>query len=154
MSRITTDGAKATGVDVIGPDGTTRHIDARHVVVAAGAVETPRLLLLSGLDHELVGRYFMVHFQTFAAGVFPERLHGHRGRAVTHVHDDAVIVDDSARAAAKAAGLPWIRGGLVEHGGPSLPVMEAKLYPWGPAHNSLMRSSPDARPHVGLHHAG
>ena len=63
--------------------------------------------------------------------MFRERLHGHKGRAVTHVHDDAVIVDDAARAAAREAGLPWIRGGLVEHGGPSLPVMEAKLYPWG-----------------------
>jgi choline dehydrogenase-like flavoprotein len=142
VSRITTDGRRATGVEVVEPDGTTRHIGARHVVVAAGAVETPRLLLLSGVDHDLVGRYFMVHFQTFAAGVFSERLHGHRGRAVTHVHDDAVIVDDAARAAAKDAGLPWIRGGLVEHGGPSLPIMEAKLYPWGARHKSLMRSSP------------
>ena len=141
-ARITTDGRRATGVEVMGPDGALRHIGARHVVVAAGAVETPRLLLLSGIDHDLVGRYLMVHFQTFAAGVFPERLHGHRGRAVTHVHDDAVVVDDAARAAARAAGLPWIRGGLVEHGGPSLPVMEAKLYPWGARHTSLMRSSP------------
>ncbi len=38
--------------------------------------------------------------------------------------------------------MPWIRGGLVEHGGPSLPVMEAKLYPWGAEHKALMRSSP------------
>ena len=113
------------------------------MVVAAGAVETPRLLLLSGIDHPLVGRNFMVHFQTFVIGIMNERLHGHKGRAVTHVHDDAVIVDDAARAAARAeAGLPWIRGGLVEHGGPSLPVMEAKLYPWGAKHKSLMRSSP------------
>jgi gluconate 2-dehydrogenase alpha chain len=142
VARITVDGRRATGVEVIGPDGAIRHIGARHVIVAGGAVETPRLLLLSEIDHDLVGRYFMTHFQTFAAGVFPERLHGHRGRAVTHVHDDAVIVDDAARAAAREAGLPWIRGGLVEHGGPSLPVMEAKLYPWGARHKSLMRSSP------------
>jgi len=142
VARVRTDGRRATGVEVVGPDGATRVIEARHVVVAAGAIETPRLLLLSGIDHPLVGRYLMVHFQTFAIGILPERVHGHKGRAVTHLHDDAVIVDDAARAAARAAGLPWIRGGLVEHGGPSLPVMEAKLYPWGAKHKSLMRSSP------------
>jgi gluconate 2-dehydrogenase alpha chain len=141
VSRVRTDGRRATGVDVIGPDGATRSIDARYVVIAAGAVETPRLLLLSEIGGPLVGRNFMVHFQTFVIGIFPERLHGHKGRAVTHVHDDAVIVDDAARAAAAEAGLPWIRGGLVEHGGPSLPVMEAKIYPWGAKHKSLMRSS-------------
>ena len=142
VARVCTDGRRATGVEVVGPDGAVRRIDARHVVIAAGAVETPRLLLLSGFDHPLIGRYFMVHFQTFALGVMPQRLHSERGRAVTHVHDDAVIVDDAARAAARAAGLPWVRGGLVEHGGPSLPIMEAKLYPWGQAHTRLMRESP------------
>ncbi len=142
VARVRTDGRRATGVEVVGPDGTTRVIEARHVVVAAGAVETPRLLLLSDIDHPLVGRYLMVHFQTFVIGILPERVHGHKGRAVTHLHDDAMIVDDAARAAARDAGLPWIRGGLVEHGGPSLPVMEAKLYPWGAKHKSLMRSSP------------
>jgi len=142
VSRVRTDRRRATGVDVIGPDGATRSIDARYVVIAAGAVETPRLLLLSEIGNDLVGRNFMVHFQTFVIGIFSERLHGHKGRAVTHVHDDAVIVDDAARAAAHEAGLPWIRGGLVEHGGPSLPIMEAKIYPWGAKHKSLMRASP------------
>jgi len=140
-SRIRTYGRRATGVDVIGPDGRERTIGARHVVVAGGAIETPRLLLLSGLEHPMIGRYFMTHFQTFAVGVMRERVHSHRGRAVTHVHDDAVLMDEEARLAAKQAGLPWIRGGLVEHGGPSHPVMEAKLLPWGEMHPRLMRSS-------------
>jgi len=141
-ARIVVDGRRATAVELIDPEGATRTVAARHVVVAAGAVETPRLLLLSGLDHPLIGRHLMVHFQTMAIGTFRERFHTHRGRAVTHVHDDAVVVDDEARAAARAAGLPWLRGGMVEHGGPSLPIMEAKLYPWGPQHTQLMRSSP------------
>ncbi|HTZ09858.1 MAG TPA: GMC family oxidoreductase [Acidimicrobiales bacterium] len=142
VTRIVHDGRRASGVEVMDGAGQRRTIGARHVVVACGAVETPRLLLLSGLEHPLLGRCLMVHFQTFAIGITPERLHGHKGRAVTHVHDDAMVVDDAARAAARAAGLPWIRGGLVEHGGPSLPIMEAKLYAWGARHKRLMRSSP------------
>jgi choline dehydrogenase-like flavoprotein len=142
VSRILTNGNRATGVEVVEPDGTRRTIGARHVVVAAGAIETPRLLLLSDLSNPYIGKFLMVHFQTFAVGVVAQRMHSHRGRSVTHVHDDAMIVDEEARVAAKEAGLPWIRGGLVEHGGPHLPIMEAKLYPWGKTHKELMRASP------------
>jgi choline dehydrogenase-like flavoprotein len=142
VSRIKTANGRATGVEFTGPDGVARSMDARHVVVAGGAIETPRLLQLSGIGNDLVGRYLMFHYQTIAAGTVPQRLHGQRGRAVTHVHDDAIVGDERSRAAAKEAGLPWIRGGLVEHATPALPVMEAKLYPWGRRHARLMRDSP------------
>ncbi len=33
-------------------------------------------------------------------------------------------------------------GCMVEHGGASLPVIEAKYYPWGAAHKTLMADSP------------
>jgi choline dehydrogenase-like flavoprotein len=142
VSRILTESGRATGVQFIGPDGVERTMDARHVVVAGGAIETPRLLLLSGIGNDLVGRYLMVHFQTIAVGTLPERLYGDRGRSVTHVHDDHIVGDDASRAAALEAGLPWLRGGLVEHGAPHLPIMEAKVYPWGDKHPRLMQSSP------------
>ncbi len=144
-ARVRTDGRRATGVELVSADGGRRTIGADAVVLAGGAVETPRLLLLSGIEHPLIGRHLMVHFQTLAVGVMPEPMHGERGRAVTHVHDDAVVVDDAARRAAAAAGLPWVRGGMVEHGGTGLPVLEAKHYPWGPDHPKLMRSSPMRR---------
>jgi gluconate 2-dehydrogenase alpha chain len=41
-----------------------------------------------------------------------------------------------------AAGLPWLRGGMVEHSGAALPIMEAKHYPWGAHHSGLMEDSP------------
>ncbi len=145
VSRIRTDGRRATGVDYIGPDGVERSMDARHVVVAGGAIETPRLLLLSGLGGDLVGRYLMVHYQTIVVGVMPFDVHADRGRAVTHVHDDPMIPDDRSRAAAREAGLPWLRGGMVEHGGGGMPVREAKIYPWGSKHPRLMRDSPMRR---------
>jgi choline dehydrogenase-like flavoprotein len=142
VSRIRTDANRATGVDFFGPDGVERQLDASHVVLAAGAVETPRLLLLSGFEHDLIGRYLMVHFQTIATGAFPDLdFHSERGRAVTHIHDDPIVGDELSRAAAREAGLPWIRGGIVEHGGPYLPVLEATLYPWGARHAPMMRQS-------------
>ncbi len=142
VSRVNVVNGRAKGVDFIGPDGVTRTQSARHVILAGGAIETPRLLLLSGFEHPMIGRRYMVHFQTFGAGILPFRLHGHRGRAVTHLHDDHMVPDDEAMGAAKEAGLPWIRGGLVEHGGAGLPILEAKLYPRGATHKKLMRASP------------
>ncbi len=141
VSKIRHDGRRATGVDLIGPDGTRRSMDARHVVLAAGAVETPRLLMLSELDHPLLGRYLMTHFQTIVAGSMPYRTYAERGRSVTHVHDDMIVGDDATRAAASEAGLPWLRGGMVEHSGAGLPIMEAKHMPWGEYHAAAMADS-------------
>jgi gluconate 2-dehydrogenase alpha chain len=145
VSRVRVEGRQATGVDLVGPDGTERFLAARHVIVAAGAIETPRLLLLSGLDHPLIGRYLMTHFQTITAGSMPYRTYGERGRAVTHLHDDAIVGDEASRAAAAEAGLPWMRGGLVEHSGGGLPIMEAKHMPWGEHHSEIMATSPIRR---------
>ena len=145
VSRVRIEGRRATGVDLIGPDGTERFLAARHVVIAAGAIETPRLLLLSELDHPLIGRYLMTHFQTITAGSMPFRTYGERGRSVTHVHDDMIVGDEASEAAAAAAGLPWLRGGLVEHGGGGLPIMEAKHLPWGEHHAEMMATSPIRR---------
>ncbi len=142
VSRVRIDGRRATGVELIGPDGGGRFLAARHVVIAAGAIETPRLLLLSEVDHPLVGRYLMTHFQTIVAGSMPFRTYAERGRAVTHVHDDMIVGDGTTAAAAATAGLPWLRGGLVEHSGSGLPIMEAKHLPWGEHHPALMADSP------------
>jgi choline dehydrogenase-like flavoprotein len=142
VTRIRTRGRRATGVDYIGPDGVAHTMDADLVIVAGGAIETPRLLLLSGLEHPALGRHFMVHFQTIVVGHFKDLvLHPHKGRSVTHVHDDAMVQDDASRAAAAEAGLPWIRGGLVEHAGGGHPTLEARYAPWGRHHAQVMRDS-------------
>lgn len=141
VSKILVKNGKATGVEFIDDLGDSHTMQARHVILAAGAVETPRLLLLSGIDNPLIGRYLMVHFQTLVVGSFKERFHAYKGRSVTHVHDDAIIGDELSRTCAREAGLPWMRGGMVEHSGSGLPIMEAKSYPWGPRHASAMRES-------------
>jgi choline dehydrogenase-like flavoprotein len=111
------------------------------VVLACGAFETPRLLLRNGLGGEAVGRYLTYHYQTFTVGIFPESTGGERGRSVTHLHDDLMIDSPEMRVAAKATGLPWIRGGVVEHGAGPGPIDEASTYPTGDMHTLAMASS-------------
>jgi len=136
-------GEAATGVAYLDADGTRHEVHADYVVLACGAFETPRLLLQCGVANSsgLVGRNLTYHFQTMTVGGFPFSLHGERGRDVTHLHDDHLLIDDDARAAARDAGLPYIRGGIVEHGSSGHPVMEAKTYPMGPMHKEAMRTS-------------
>ena len=68
-------------------------------------------------------------------------MHGMRGRTVTGAHDDHIVGDDAQRRSAREAGLPWIRGGLVEHGGAGQPIQEGLVYGAGAHHGSAMRRS-------------
>ena len=147
VSRILVSNGRATGVEYIDASGTTREERAGHVVLAAGGLETPRLLLLSGFDHPLIGRNVMFHFQTYVLGKLPMRVHPHKGRSVTHVHDDHLVPDDESLTAARAAGLPWFKGGMVEHAGPAHPIVEARFSPWGATHKDTMRRS-EMREHL------
>ena len=136
-------GRRARGVRYLDEAGALHELRAAHLVLAGGAFETPRLLLRCGVANSsgLVGRNLTFHFQTFVAAGFPFRLHPHKGRVVTHLHDDLLVPTAEDLAAARSAGLPWIRGGVVEHGSGPGPIMEALTYPPGPAHNQLMRES-------------
>jgi len=136
-------GRRARGVRYLDALGGAHEVSASHVVVACGAFETPRLLMRSGVGNpDVVGRYLMYHLQTLVLGLFPFRLHAHRGRAVTHLMDDPIVPDAEAMAAARDAGLPYFRGGIVEHGGAGQPIMEAIHLPPGELHSRLMLESP------------
>jgi len=135
-------GSLATGVRYLDADLVEHDVTARHVILAGGAFETPRLLLRTGLGNpDVVGRHLMFHFQTLVLGMFPFRLHGHRGRSVTHLMDDPIVSDDAAQTAAREADLPYFRGGIVEHGAAGHPVMEGMHLPHGALHSQLMLES-------------
>ena len=89
--KLLMNGAKnaVIGVEAIGPDGRRQTFTADAYVLAASPIEDARLLFLSdpqgvGNSSGQVGRNLTFHFQTNAIGIFDERLHGHRGRTVTH----------------------------------------------------------------------
>ena len=53
VTRVRFDGKRATGVEYV-QDGTRREVDAEEVILSAGAIDSPRLLMLSGIgdpDH-------------------------------------------------------------------------------------------------------
>lgn len=154
--RIETSGNRATGVSWIDVSGRRRTMAAHRVVMGGNAIESSRLALLSSLPdpHGVAGRYMMFHWFTDGSGIFlEERLHAYRGRDHTHDIDDFADPDfPGARAAARAAGLPYFRAGKVELGGTDGPLQEAAQYqqilqiiapdkPFGAEFKRLMRAS-------------
>lgn len=69
--RLESHGTTIRGVQ-LKSHGQTKTITARHVVLAAGAIETARLLLISGVGNEHVGRYLQGHIYSGAVGLFDD----------------------------------------------------------------------------------
>ena len=156
VARVERQGTKATGVTWIDAAGASHTEKADLVVLAANAIESARLALLSELpDPEgVLGKYLMMHWFTAGFAVFlGERVHAWRGRSTTHACDDFADPEfPGARAAAAAAGLPYMRAGVLELGGTQDPISEAKTYqfllsvlqaekPFGTSFKELMRAS-------------
>jgi gluconate 2-dehydrogenase alpha chain len=84
-------GTTIIGVEAIDPSGRKLMFTADSYILAASPIEDVRLLLLSdpggpglGNSSGLLGRNVMFHFQTLCIGVFTERMHAYRGKAVSH----------------------------------------------------------------------
>lgn len=146
----TPDGRRAQGVRYIDSSGLRRRQTADVVILAASAIETARLALLStstahpgglGNGSDQIGRNLTFHTSTYAWGNFEQRLHAYRGPSQDTAMDD--FVGPVFAPEARSAGLPYIKGGLLEMA-PTIPVMqEAGLYPTrGLSHKQLMRQSP------------
>jgi choline dehydrogenase-like flavoprotein len=163
VTKVTLKGSgtarQATGVDWVrmtssGPVTGTESADV--VVMAASAIETVRLALLSAFPDQSgrLGRRLMLHSFIDGTAIFlDERMHAYRGRSTTQCAEDAADPDfPGARAYAKANGLPYIRGGIMELGGSQDPIAEAQSYqtvlgfvrsskPFGTEFKQLMRAS-------------
>ena len=148
-------GTAARGVSYLDDRGRTHHEDADVVIVAASAVETARLLLLSATGHAAhraglgnrsgqLGANLMFHFFTLAVASFASNLHAWRGPASTFTLDD--LVGPHFGPEAQAAGVPYLKGGVCEVGLGVLLLEEAQLYASlqglvGVPHKDAMRGS-------------
>ena len=148
VTRLLLNGAKnaVVGVEAIGPDGTKATYTADRYVLAASPIEDARLLFLTdpagaGNSSGSVGRNLTFHLETNAVGIFSERVHGHRGRTVSHCMSDF-------RGAPNDPMHPL--GGIVEISGSETLISEAQYYLYimkvlgfdGARLKAMMRQSP------------
>jgi choline dehydrogenase-like flavoprotein len=130
---------RVTGIVVGRPDGTTERIATPHLILACGAVETPRLLLASdGLANESgeVGRNFMDTLDVLVGALHPDPQHARRG-----LPSDAICWDFNA-----PDSIPGVIGGcrLYNASGESelkgLAGFALRAVPgWGRAHAQSVR---------------
>ena len=147
VRRLETNGAGlVTGATWLDRDGGEHFEPARVVVLAANAIGTPRLLLLStspayrdGLANSsgLVGRRLMMHPFANVAGLFDEDLESWQGQFGCSIESFEFYETDERRGFVR--GAKW---GLAPTGGPvnaALPS-RAGTQVWGPDHHLHVRS--------------
>jgi len=131
---------RIAAVRYVDADGAEHRVSARAVVLACGAVETPRLLLNAGLANESgqVGRNFMETIFWRSSGLHADPLGSHRG-----IPSDAICWDFNAPDA-----IPEMIGGCrfntsVGESGLVGPINYAKrvVGGWGRAHKQRMRDA-------------
>lgn len=129
VRRLVAGGAgRITAVEYIDPDGAVRSAAGDHVILAASAMESARLVLLSDLALAAgpafhLGRHMLFHYQTIGVGIFRQRVHGERGQSVTNGLSDFRGVNEGGTAL-HPDGRPL--GGIVEFGTSSEPLGNAK----------------------------
>ena len=68
VSRVIVENGKTVGVEVFSLDKKAHIIRAKNVVLSASTLETPRLLLNSGIQGPAIGRYLTGHVSIIAIG--------------------------------------------------------------------------------------
>jgi gluconate 2-dehydrogenase alpha chain len=172
-AKLVNDGRRVTGVEYIDGSGARVVATADAYVLAASAIESARLCLVSptpaggvlGNASGQVGQNLMFHLQTNVNGFFLKRVHGQRGRAVTHGMSDCRGVlpgGDAIRVLRDDSNQPVVAmGGICEFGASQgQPITEDGLVyalslpagtrtRFGPALRNALRDLP-----IGQHLAG
>jgi choline dehydrogenase-like flavoprotein len=80
-------------VDEAGRSHGSIQVEAPVVVLAAGAVASPDLLLRSGLGGPDVGRHLHLHPSVMVAGYWPEPIHAYRGIPQSYYIDEFIDLE-------------------------------------------------------------
>ena len=93
VERVLVEDSQATGIEYVDADGARHTVRAGAVVVACGALNTPQLLLRSGLQGEAIGKHLGLHPVRLVYGLFEEPQDAHMVYPITahsmaHQHDE------------------------------------------------------------------
>jgi choline dehydrogenase-like flavoprotein len=121
--KIVAEDGRAAGVEatVTHADGSTTalSIEAPTVVVACGSIESPALLLRSGIGGPAVGKHLRLHPAFAVWGVYDEPIEGWSGQVQSALSDHFYDIEDGYGFLIEAAGafpaftspaLPWRSG--------------------------------------------
>jgi choline dehydrogenase-like flavoprotein len=128
--RVVLHAGRVAGVEARDRKGRTAVVRARAVVVAGGALQTPALLLRSGLRNPNVGRHLHLHPVTAVSAVFDEELRPWTGTTQALYSDQHADLDGGY--------------GLKYETGPIHPGVLVAFAPWRSAaeHASLLAELP------------
>ncbi|MBM4266013.1 MAG: GMC family oxidoreductase [Deltaproteobacteria bacterium] len=127
-TRLRTDasGRRVVAVEYLDPEGNRAEVSGDRYILAASAIESARLCLMSdpggpglGNSSGQLGRNLMFHHQTICVGIYQQDFHGERGRSVTGGFTDfRGVPNDPARPL----------GGIVEFGANSEKITDSLIY--------------------------
>jgi choline dehydrogenase-like flavoprotein len=132
VRRLVTDGDRVVAAEYVDDEGRVQSVTADRFLLAASAIESVRLCLLSDLQGpglgnatDQLGRHMMFHFQTTGVGIFKQQLHGERGQSVTNgISDFRGVTEGGTGLRSDFRHL----GGVIEFGTSSEPIRSAKAF--------------------------
>ncbi|MBF9141822.1 GMC family oxidoreductase N-terminal domain-containing protein [Hymenobacter properus] len=91
VDKVTVANGRATGAEAVYTAADGRQIPinvrAKRVVVAGGAIQTPALLLRSGLKHPHLGRHLHLHPTVVVGAHYPQAMNSWHGPSMSVVND-------------------------------------------------------------------